>query len=83
MLRNQSIYNFKCTGSGTGSVCEPHEVGHWKGRIASIETIHGEIDVMMFFPVNGPSGTYSHFCMSRIDQSFMRTCVEEKYRSMK
>jgi queuine/archaeosine tRNA-ribosyltransferase len=49
-------------------------VGHWKGRIASIETIHGEIDVMMFFPVNGPSGTYSHFCMSRIDQSFMRTC---------
>lgn len=35
------------------------------GFKASMVTIHGEIDVPQFFARNGPSGTYSHFWMSR------------------
>jgi hypothetical protein len=40
---------------------------------ASIVTTHGEIVVPKFLAVKGPSGTYSHFCISRADQSFMIT----------
>jgi len=36
-----------------------------KGLKASTVTTQGEIVVPKFLPRNGPSGTYSHFCMSR------------------
>ena len=36
-------------------------------------TIQGLVVVAKFLDVNGPSGTYSHFCTSRALQSFMRT----------
>lgn len=36
-----------------------------KGISASTVTIQGEMVVAKFFAVNGPSGTYSHFWMSR------------------
>ena len=44
-----------------------------KGSSASSVTIQGEIVVKQFFPVNGPSGTYSHAWTSLIDQSFSKT----------
>ena len=35
-------------------------------------TTHGEIEVRNDLPRKGPSGTYSHACRSRADQSFSR-----------
>ena len=43
-----------CSGLGTA-----------KGMRASMGTTHGEMVVPKLFPRNGPSGTYSHFWMSR------------------
>src|SRR3954471_23460770 len=57
-------------GSGGGSCSGPFLRN---GSSASIVTIHGEIDVPKFFARNGPSGTYSHFWMSRALQSFTST----------
>ena len=39
-------------------------LGTVKGFSASIVTTHGAIVVPRFLPRNGPSGTYSHFCIS-------------------
>ena len=36
-------------------------------------TIHGDIEDAKLFPKNGPKGTYSHFWMSRADQSLNNT----------
>ena len=45
---------------------------HRYGSRASAVTTHGETEVAKFFARNGPSGWYSHACMSRADQSFSR-----------
>ena len=37
------------------------------GSSASIETTHGDSVVAKFLPVNGPSGTYSHFCAGGLE----------------
>mmetsp|Transcript_8503 Transcript_8503/g.20179 ORF Transcript_8503/g.20179 Transcript_8503/m.20179 type:complete len:227 (+) Transcript_8503:105-785(+) len=58
-------------GSGVGSVCSGP--AQRNGSSASSVTTHGEMVVAKFLPRNGPSGTYSHFWMSRADQSFMST----------
>ena len=45
---------------------------HAEGRSASSVTTQGETVVAKFLARNGPSGWYSHFCMSRADQSLRR-----------
>lgn len=56
-FRHNSIANF-CTLTWTTFDTR-------NGMSASIGTTHGEIVVPKFLARNGPSGTYSHFCMSR------------------
>ena len=46
-----------CTGFGKAN-----------GASASMVTTQGEIVVAKFFAVNGPSGTYSHFWISRAEK---------------
>ena len=58
-------------GSGVGS-CVPALDAQRKGSSASNDTTHGDTDVAKFLAPNGPSGTYSHRCTSRADQSFTR-----------
>jgi hypothetical protein len=36
--------------------------------------IGGPMKLTKFFPLKGPSGTYSHRCTSLAVQSFIRTC---------
>ena len=43
------------------------------GSSASANTTHPLIVVAKFFPLNGPSGTYSHACTSLALQSFNST----------
>ena len=43
-----------------------------KRSSASIVTTQGEMLVAKLLPRNGPSGWYSHACMSRADQSLTR-----------
>ena len=53
-------------GRTSGSCFGP---GILKGSKASNVTIQGDIELAKFFAKKGPRGTYSHFCISRADQS--------------
>jgi hypothetical protein len=53
--------------------CTTALVSHQYGSSAMDVTIHGLIVVAKFLDVNGPRGTYSHFCTSCALQSFMST----------
>uniref|UniRef100_A0A1A9W4R7 Uncharacterized protein n=1 Tax=Glossina brevipalpis TaxID=37001 RepID=A0A1A9W4R7_9MUSC len=46
--------------------------GQFYDYIPATGIIHGDIVVPKFLAVNGPKGTYSHFCISRALQSFIR-----------
>src|ERR1051325_6575635 len=76
-FKNTSRFISKCLlpsyskyGRTFGSCVGP---GIRKGSSASIVTTHGETEEQKFFPRNGPSGTYSHACISRALQSLNKT----------
>src|SRR5437762_13795087 len=47
--------------------------GFRNGSSASTVTMHGEMLVQKFFARNGPSGWYSHACISRALESLIKT----------
>lgn len=85
VMGTQSIDDWSMFGSSgcashlpLGSVIRGNEEAdprgtHLNGSRASSVTTQGDMVVAKFLPLNGPSGTASHFWMSRALQSFMMT----------